>query len=130
MPRRRCRPAAEEVVPTTQIDTQLRINKTTLLENQNRKNRVDAAILLLSSENPEAREILLDVLSRTDNPAARAAVCEALSPTRTWQKPLKSKEDFIKPLIGVITSEQDFAIVRAGGRGDAALRIQPGAAGA
>ena len=103
---------ADEIVPTTQVDTQLRINKTTLLENQSAKNRVDAAILLLTSENPEARVILLDVLARADNPAARAAVCEALSPTRIWQKPLRSKEDFIKPLIGVITSEQDFAIVR------------------
>jgi hypothetical protein len=31
---------------------------------------------------------------------------------KSWQAPLKNKEDFIKPLIGVITSEQDFATVR------------------
>lgn len=104
--------AANEIVPITQVDTQLRINMTALLEGPSNKGRVDAAILLLTDENPEARARLLDVLSRADNPAARAAVCEALSPTRTWQKPLRSKEDFIKPLIGVITSEQDFAIVR------------------
>jgi hypothetical protein len=102
----------EEVVPMTQVDTQLRINKTTLLENQTAKNRVDAAILLLTSENPEARKILLEVLSLTDNPNARAAVCEALSLTRTGQQLIKSKEDFIKPLIGVITSEQDYSIVK------------------
>jgi hypothetical protein len=107
-------PAAvvEEVVPTTQIDTQLRINKTTLLESPNRKNQVDAAILLLTSENPDARRILLDVLAMTDNPNARAAVCEAVSLTRTSPQPVKNKEDFIKPLIGVITSEQDYSIVK------------------
>jgi tetratricopeptide (TPR) repeat protein len=103
---------AEEAVPTTQIDTQLRINKTTLLENQTSKNRVDAAILLLTSENPEARKILLEVLALTDNPNARAAVCEAISLTRTGQQPIRAKEDFIKPLIGVITSEPDYSIVR------------------
>jgi len=103
---------AEEAVPTAQIDTQLRINKTTLLENQTSKNRVDAAILLLTSENPEARKILLEVLALTDNPNARAAVCEAISLTRTAQQPIRAKEDFIKPLIGVVTSEPDYSIVR------------------
>lgn len=95
----------EEIAPATQVDTQLRINKTALLENQS----VDAAIVLLLSENPEARAILLDVLSRADNPGARAAVCEALRLTRTSQQPIKGKEDFIKPLIAVITSEEDLA---------------------
>ena len=99
---------AEEIVPATQVDTQLRINRTALLENQS----VDAAIVLLISENPEARAILLDVLSRADNPGARAAVCEALRLTRTSQQPIKGKEDFIKPLIGAITSGEDLATGR------------------
>ncbi|HON91424.1 MAG TPA: HEAT repeat domain-containing protein [Sedimentisphaerales bacterium] len=103
---------AEEVSPTTQIDTQLRINKTTLLENQTSKNRVDAALLLLTSENPEARKILLEVLALTDNPNARAAVCEAISLTRSGQQPIRAKEDFIKPLIAMIVSEPDYSIVR------------------
>ncbi|MEN6336368.1 MAG: HEAT repeat domain-containing protein [Phycisphaerales bacterium] len=102
----------EELVPTTQVDTQLRINKTTLLESQNHKNAVDAAILLLTSESPEARKTLLDVLALTDNPGARAAVCEALSVARAGQQLIRNKEDFIKPLIGVITSEQDYSIVK------------------
>ncbi len=104
--------AKEEAAPPTQIDTQLRINKTALLENQSLKNRVDAAVLLLASEAPEARVILLEVLSRADNAPARAAVCEALSPTKVWPQPIKSREDFIKPLVAVIASEQDFATVR------------------
>jgi hypothetical protein len=105
-------PATGEAAVATEADTQLRINKTTLLENKNQKNRVDAATLLLFNDNPAARTILLDVLKATDNPAARAAVCEALDPTRTWQRPLKNKEDFVQPLIGIITSEEDFAIAK------------------
>lgn len=102
-------PAAGENASTPQIDAQLRINRTTLLENQNAKNRLDAATLLLTSEHPEARTILLEVLARTDAPGARAAICEALSRT---QGKLRDREDFIQPLVGVITSEQDMAIIR------------------
>ncbi len=104
----------EPVVPVEAdpIETQLRVNKTTLLENKNAKSQIDAAALLLFSEHPGAREILLDALRRADNPGARAAVCEVLNPTRAWQRPIQNKEDFIKPLIGVLTSEADFTIVK------------------
>jgi HEAT repeat protein len=101
-----------EPVESNPADIQLRINKTILLENKNDKNSIDAATLLLFSDNPGAREFLLEVLKRTDNPGARAAVCEALNPARTWQKPLRNKEDFIKPLISLITSEEDFTIAK------------------
>jgi HEAT repeat protein len=104
--------AMDEISPDTEVDTQLRINKTTLLENKSDKNRVDAATLLLFSETPAAREIVLDVLKRTDNPQARAAICEALNPARVWQRPLKKKEDFVKPLIAILTSEEDPAIAK------------------
>jgi hypothetical protein len=98
-----------EPAPSAQVDAQLRINRTTLLENPNPKNRLDAAVLLLTSESPEARTILLEVLARTDNPGSRAAICEALSRP---QIRLRDREGFIQPLIGVITSEQDSSIVR------------------
>ncbi len=118
MPRKPCRLRRKKPSRISKSTRSCDINKTALLENPTAKNRVDAASLLLVSENPEARKILLDVLSQADNPAARAAVCEALSPTRTWQTPLRNKEDFIKPLIGVITSEEkDFNLVKLCGRG-------------
>jgi HEAT repeat protein len=101
-------PMTKETGPDTETDTQLRINKTTLLEGKNDKNRIDAAGLLLASENPAAREFVLDVLRRTDNPQARAAVCDALNPARVAQKPLKNKEDFVKPLIAILTSVEDL----------------------
>ena len=102
----------EETGPDTETDTQLRINKTTLLEGKNDKNRIDAAGLLLASDHPAAREIVLDVLRRTDNPQARAAVCDALNPARVGQKPLKNKEDFVKPLIAILTSVEDALIAK------------------
>jgi len=102
----------EETSPDTEIDTQLRINKTTLLESKNYKNQIDAASLLLASDHPAAREIVLDVLRRTDNPQARAAVCDALNPARAAQKPLKNKDSFVKPLIAILTSVEDPLIAK------------------
>ena len=105
-------PMTAETSPDTEMDTQLRINKTTLLEGKNYKNQIDAAGLLLVNDNPTAREIVLDALRRTDNPQARAAVCDALNPARVAQKPLKNKEDFVKPLIAILTSVEDPAIAK------------------
>jgi HEAT repeat protein len=105
-------PITEETGPDTEMDTQLRINKTALLEGKNDKNRIDAAGLLLADENPAARGFLLDVLRRTDNPQARAAVCDALNASRVAQKPLKNRDDFIKPLIAILTSVEDPLIAK------------------
>ncbi len=102
----------EDAGPDTEMDTQLRINKTTLLEGKNYKNQIDAAGLLLASDYPAAREIVLDALRRTDNPQARAAVCDALNPARVAQKPLKNKEDFLKPLIAILTTVEDQMIAK------------------
>jgi HEAT repeat protein len=105
-------PLTAETKPDAEIDTQLRINKTTLLEGKNYRNQIDAAGLLLADEHPAAREIVLDVLRRTDNPPARAAVCDALNASRVAQKPLKNQEDFIKPLIAILTSVEDPLIAK------------------
>ncbi|MCL5281849.1 MAG: adaptin domain-containing protein [Planctomycetes bacterium] len=105
-------PMTEEAGPDTGMDTQLRINKTTLLEGKNYRNQIDAAGLLLASDNPAAREIVLDVLRRTDIPQARAAVCDALNSARVAQKPLKNKGSFVKPLIAILTSVEDPLIAQ------------------
>jgi HEAT repeat protein len=102
-----------ETGPDSEMDRQLRINKTALLEGKNDKNRMDAAAVLLADEAPAARQILLDVLRRTDYPPqARAAICDALNASRVAQKPLKNKEDFIKPLIAILTSVEDPQIAK------------------
>ena len=92
-----------------ELDKQLNIYKTTLLEGKTEQIRIDAASVMLYSENPLAREALLDVLKQADNPAARAAVCKALNQTRAAHRPLKNSEDFIQPLVKLLATEEDFA---------------------
>ncbi len=102
-----------DAVPAAQVDAQLEINRTALLEKKTPyATRVATATILLASPNPGARTVLLDVLAKTDNPGYRAAVCEALSLVRNSQQPFKNLEDFIKHLVSVITSEQDSTTVR------------------
>jgi HEAT repeat protein len=106
------RSIADRTSPEAAVDTQLQINETTLLEGKSEKYRIDAASLLLASDEPAAREFLLGVLRRTDNAPARAAVCDALNPARVWLHPLKNKEDFIQPLLAILTTEEDPEIAK------------------
>jgi len=104
-------PAPEATSPEAAIDIQLRINRTTLLDNKSDfKDRIDVATLMLLNDKTAAREILLDVLRGTDNPQARAAVCEALNLARVKQTPLQKPEDFVKPLLAILTSVEDPSI--------------------
>ncbi len=86
-------------------DEQLDINRESLLKSPSEEIRIKAATVMLSYENPLARKILIDALKQGENAAARAAVCKALSQTRAEQKPLKSKEDFIQPLLDILTTD-------------------------
>jgi len=93
--------AAEE----TELEKELKIYKSTLLEGKNEQIRIDAATVMLFSENPLARKILLDVLKQTENTTARIAVCKALSQTRMGAEPVKNKEDFIQPLLDILATD-------------------------
>ena len=97
------RPVAE-----AELDKQLKINRDALFRGSSEQIRIDAATVMLSSEAPAARKILLDALKQSENSAARVAVCRALSQTRTAQEP-ENKEDFIGPLLGILTTEEDSA---------------------
>jgi len=88
-----------------ELDKQLRIYKSTLMEGKSEQIRVDAATVMLFNEDPLARAMLLEALKQTENGAARVAVCKALSQTRVSQRPVSSKEDFIGPLREILTSE-------------------------
>jgi len=89
----------------TDVDKELKIYKSTLLEGKNDQIRIDAATVMLFNENPLARKILLDTLKQTENIAARSAVCKALSQTRAGLEPIKNKEDFIQPLLDILASD-------------------------
>jgi len=83
-------------------DEQLEFVKNALLNDPNEEMRIKAATVLLGSQNPSARQILLEVLRLTKNSAARMAVCKALIQARSV---INNKEDFIQPLLGVFATE-------------------------
>lgn len=105
---------AEQPVPgadsaPAKADEQLDINRNALLNGPSEEIRVKAATVMLFSENPLAREGLVNVLRQTQNGAARMAVCRALSQTRASQRDIRNKDDFILPLLGVFTAPGEAA---------------------
>lgn len=84
-------------------DKQLEINKDTLFQGSSEQKRIDAATLMLDSEDPLARKVLINALKQSENKAARVAVCKAL--IQTGITPIKKKSDFIQPLLEVLTTE-------------------------
>jgi len=97
-----------EAVAEAELDKQLKINRDALLKGASEQTRIDAATVMLFSENTLARKILLDVLKQTENSAARAAVCKALGQTRTAKEAVNNENDFIQPLLEILTKEEDF----------------------
>ncbi len=90
------------------LDEQLDINKNALLKDPNELIRIKAASLMLFSDNPQAREFLInEVLSQGKNSAARMAVCKALIQTRSSKEPVPNKTDFIQPLLGIFDTDND-----------------------
>ncbi len=98
---------ANEAVSEAKLSRQLKINREALFEGTNGQMRVDAATVMLFSEDPLAREILLSALSQSENSAAREAVCKALIQSRGVQESIKAKGDFIPPLLEILKTE-DF----------------------
>jgi len=99
-------------VPATEtaraeVDKQVRIYKTTLLEGKDEQTRLDAATLLLFGDNGESRKELLDVLRDQGHPEARAAICKALTIARDDRKQVAHKEELIEPLVAVLSTEND-----------------------
>ncbi len=86
-------------------DEQLEINRNALLAGPSEQIRIKAAVVMLSSEDPLAREILLEALMQAENSAARAAVCKALIQFRVEHKPVKNKQEFIQPLLNILTTD-------------------------
>jgi HEAT repeat protein len=99
---------ANEAIAEAELDKQLKINRDALLKGTTEQMRIDAAAVMLFSDKPPARKILLAVLKQTENSAARVAVCKALSQTRAAEEPIKGKGDFIQPLLEILTTEEDF----------------------
>jgi HEAT repeat protein len=97
---------SEPVLPTDEastkdeLDPQLKIIRDALL-----KGSTEAATVLLFNKDPHARKFLLEALKQTDSNSARAAVCKALIQSRTTQKTVENKEEFIQPLLEILTTD-------------------------
>jgi HEAT repeat protein len=97
---------SEPVLPTDEastkdeLDPQLKIIRDALL-----KGSTEAATVLLFNKDPQARKFLLEALKQTDSNSARAAVCKALIQARTTQKTVENKEEFIQPLLEILTTD-------------------------
>lgn len=87
--------------PTTkELDPQWKVNKEAL-----DKGSIDAATVMLFHGDPTARKILLDALKDAKNSNARIAVCKAFIKARLSKKEIKNTDDFIQPLLGVLSTE-------------------------
>lgn len=94
-----------DVISDVGLSKQLKINRDALLRGSGEQIRIDAATVMLFSDDPFARKILLAVLEQSENTAARSAVCKALSQTRGTQEQIKDKKDFIEPLFAILATE-------------------------
>jgi len=90
------------------LSTQLQVNKDALLnQGSSEQMRVNAASVILVSEEPSARAILVDTLRQSENKAAQAAVCKALSLAVGKKEQIRDKQDFLEPLIEILRTEAD-----------------------
>ncbi len=100
--------ANSTIATETRLNTQLQVNKDAMLDKgSNEQIRVNAASVMLVSEEPAARAILLDTLRQSENKAARAAVCKALSLAVSKKERIKDRLDFLEPLMEILRTETD-----------------------
>ena len=92
---------SEGAPTTTQLNTELKVFRDSLFG----QGSVDAATVLLTHADPNARVVLLEALKQKDNSPARIAVCHALIRAREQKKTIANDQDFIGPLLEVFASE-------------------------
>jgi len=98
--------AAAESITTGELDPRLKLTRDALLDKgSSDEMRLNAATVMLLSEDPLARQILLDALKQSGSEAVRRAVCKALIRAGTNQQPLKNVSDFEEPLLAVFAAE-------------------------
>lgn len=93
--------------PSVQAKADDELDVVALFQGSSAEERVRAASGMLFSDNPLARKTLLDALKQAKSSDARMAVCKALIQTRASNEPVKNKDDFMAPLLGVLDTELD-----------------------
>jgi len=102
---------AKEETPSAE-NQELALFRDHLFNNKDFGTRVSAATVLLFKEAPAARAVVIEALSQSKNATARAAVCKALDASRTDPRQLKSPEDFLQPLIGLLGTTKDAGLAK------------------
>ena len=87
------------------LTMQMKINKSTLLESSTDQIRIDAASVMLFSDDKAGRAILLDILSNPDNPKARQSICKSLIQARIDKRHISSRFDFMDPLLAMLVGK-------------------------
>jgi len=100
-------PVPPQEAGQAEIDKQVKLNKSILLEGKDERTRMDAATLLLLSESREARREVLNALRDPNNPAARVAVCRAIVAARDNRRQIAAREEFVEPLMALLSTEND-----------------------
>jgi HEAT repeat protein len=107
-------PAADQPAPEpTAADQQLEINKNALFSGTDEQIRLKAATIMLESDDPAARAVILQVLRSNENQQARLAVCQAIAASR-GKRTIPNNEEFIGPLMSFLIDQRDPASVRLG----------------
>lgn len=88
-------------------DDQLILNKDALLHGANEEIRNKAAALIILSDKPAAREILIEILGQPENTAARMAICKALMQIKLTKQQIQNENDFIQPLLGILNTDNE-----------------------
>ncbi len=105
--------ADQPTAEPTAADEQLEINKNALLFGTDDQIRLKAATLILESDDPTVRAVILQVLRNNENQQARLAVCQAIAASR-GKRTIPNNEEFIGPLMSFLIEQRDPASVRLG----------------
>lgn len=104
-------PAGEQEEETAR---QLRIYSETLYQGSSMDVRVDAAVGLLLHKDSTSADILTAALEAADKPQAAEAVCRAIIKSRGLGKSIAPAQQFVKPLMTVLTGPSDSLAMLAG----------------
>ncbi len=103
---------SQEPLMRAEADTQLKVNQEALLHGATDGIRLDAAMVMMFSESPRDRGVLIDALKQPDNKPAQIAVCKALVVSRETRRQVKDGKDFLGPLLEILRND-DGTVARA-----------------
>ena len=106
----------EQQPPTQEEENalQLRVFREAVMQGATEEGRIDAAVGLLLRDDPARRDALVEILKASDNSQAQQAVCKALIKSRGLGQEIVSREDFLEPLMQVLSvSAPEQAVLAA-----------------